>query len=252
MIARSVLITGANRGIGLGLVKELVHVEHLQHLFVGCRRPNEAPELQDIATKHSKVVLLNMDVTEEESIKQSIDVVSKTVSTDGLNCLINNAGIMDKFKPIENVSADDLRDLYETNTIGPFLLTKACLPLLRCASNRVHGLYGCDYMGVSRAAVVNMSSILGSIEENNMGRNYGYRMSKASMNMLTKNLSVELHRDNILCVSLHPGWVKTGMGGERAPLTVETAVKGIVDVLSNLGAKDTGTFYGFDGREIDW
>jgi len=248
MIARSVLVTGGNRGLGLGLVKELLVAGQVQHLFVGCRQPNQATELQKLANEHKNVHILELDVTKLETIEHSVQQVSDVVQTSGLNCLINNAGIMDSFKPITEVTADSLANLHHTNVIGPFLVTQQCLPLLRCASSSVSG----DDMSVSRAAVVNMSSILGSIEVNNIGRNYGYRMSKAALNMFTKNLSVELKQEKILCTSIHPGWVRTDMGGEKASLSVERSIKGVLNVLSSLGASDTGSFYGYDGKEIDW
>ena len=248
MIARSVLITGGNRGIGLGIVKELAHGGHVQHLFVGCRQPEVAYELQQVVSQHSNVHLLHLDVTQSHTMIKSVQKVSRVVGTDGLNCLINNAGIMDSFKPLEDVTADSVENLFRINVIGSLLMTQHCLPLLKEASSRVSD----DRMGVFRSAIVNMSSILGSINDNNIGRNYAYRMSKASLNMFTKNLGIELKSDRILSVSIHPGWVRTDMGGEKAPMSVEKSVKSVLKVISNLGEEDSGAFYGFDGKEIDW
>ena len=108
-------------------------------------------------------------------------------------------------------------------------------------------------MSVNRASIVSISAQIASMNlENNMAKKHGYTMSKAALNMMTKNLSTELKRDKILCVSMHPGWVRTDMGGDQAQLSVEESVQGMYGVLGSLGESETGTFFGYDGQEIDW
>ncbi|KAI3371777.1 hypothetical protein L3Q82_024333 [Scortum barcoo] len=126
----------------------------------------------------------------------------------------------------------------------------AFLPLLQTAAAQSTG------MGLHRAAIINISSILGSITHNwGEGANfksYSYRTSKAALNMVTRCLAADLGSDGILCVSLHPGWVKTDMGGPLAPLTVEESVSGLLAVLSSLTDKDHGGFKDYCGENLPW
>lgn len=107
-------------------------------------------------------------------------------------------------------------------------------------------------MGVTRAVIINMSSILGSISENTQGGLYAYRMSKVALNMTTKSMSVDLKNDQILCVAMHPGWVKTELGGAHAPLDVETSCKQMVQTILNLNESHNGTFIQYDGKQLPW
>lgn len=107
-------------------------------------------------------------------------------------------------------------------------------------------------LGVQRATIVNMSSILGSIEDNAQGGLYAYRMSKAALNMATKSMSLDLKNDRILCVAMHPGWVKTDMGGSNAPLDVESSCKQMVQTILSLNESHNGTFIQFDGKLLSW
>lgn len=107
-------------------------------------------------------------------------------------------------------------------------------------------------MGVTRAAIINMSSILGSISENAQGGLYAYRMSKVALNMTTKSMSADLKTDQILCVAMHPGWVKTELGGAHAPMDVETSCKQMVQTVLDLNESHNGTFIQYDGKQLPW
>ncbi|KOB52140.1 Sniffer [Operophtera brumata] len=107
-------------------------------------------------------------------------------------------------------------------------------------------------MGAQRAAIINMSSVLGSIAQNDQGGFYPYRCSKAALNAATKSMSLDLKKDQILVACMHPGWVKTDMGGKNAPLDVETSVEGIFNTILSLGEADTGKFLQYDGTELPW
>ena len=246
MFARSVLVTGSNRGIGLGLIKHLA--DKTEHLFAGCRSPAKASELQILAKQHRNVVILELDVTKEKLVNDAVRNISAIVGRNGLNCVINNAGVIDKFQNIDMVSAETLMQLFETNVVGPTMLVKTCMPLLREASS----LVSVDDMSVSRAAVLNISTTLASFEQNTAGKLYGYRMSKVALNMFSKNLSIDLKNDGILVASIHPGWVKTDLGGPHAPVPVSESVKGIISVAEALSNVDSGSFHSFDRNEILW
>jgi len=245
MFAKSVLVTGSNRGVGLEIVKQLA--DRTQHLFAACRKPDEANELKKIVEEHNHITLIELDVTNEKHIEICAAKIAEVVGDEGLNCIINNAGVIHRGN-LESTSSDDFKRLYAVNTVGPAMVVKACLPLLRKASGQCsHG-----NMSVSRASILNMSSKVGSISDNTSGGNYAYRMSKAALNMLTKNLSIELKPDHILAAIIHPGWVQTDMGGQNALISTTKSVQGILKVVSAFTEKDTGTFYGWNGENIPW
>jgi len=166
----------------------------------------------------------------------------------GLNVLFNNAGIAPKSARITAVRSQELMDALHTNTVVPIMLAKACLPLLKKAAKANES----QPMGVARAAIINMSSILGSIQANTDGGMYAYRTSKSALNAATKSLSVDLYPQRIMCVSLHPGWVRTDMGGANAPLDVPTSTGQIVQTISQLGEKQNGGFVNYDGTPLAW
>jgi len=245
MFAKSVFITGCNRGIGLELVKHLA--DRTQHLFAACRKPDEADELKKLAEVHNHLIVLELDVTDQKQIEACVATISEVVGDDGLNCLINNAGYFPRVN-LETVTSEILKRTYAINTIAPAMIVKACLPLLRKASAACsHG-----NMSVSRSAILNMSSKMASITDNTSGGSYAYRMSKAALNMLTKNLSIELKADHILAVILHPGWVQTDMGGPNALISTTKSVEEMLKMTSGFTEKDSGAFYGWNGENIPW
>lgn len=177
-----------------------------------------------------------------------IKQIDEVVEDEGLNLLINNAGIAPKSTRINLVKDTDMIQSFVTNTVAPVMLTKACLPLLKKAS----AFQNDASIGVGRAAVVNMSSILGSMEKNVEGGVIAYRASKAALNAATKSISIDLKDSKILAVSIHPGWVKTSMGGSSAPLDVDFSTKNIVQTLLKLNDSHNGGFYQYDGKELPW
>ncbi|POI36099.1 hypothetical protein CIB84_000145 [Bambusicola thoracicus] len=217
---RSVLITGCSRGIGLGLVRGLAASDPSPEVvFATCRYPDKAQELQQLSKQYSNIKLLQLDVVCENSIKKVVKEVEEIVGDKGLNCLINNAGI-NVLASLEDVTAETMLTIYETNTVAQLMVTKAFLPLLRKAAQLSTG------MGCHRAAIINMSSLAASmqlVQANEMFlKVYPYRIAKVwmipwalltALNMITRCLAADLKSDGILCISLHPGWVQTDMGG---------------------------------------
>ncbi|XP_054056380.1 C-factor-like [Rissa tridactyla] len=253
---RSVLVTGANRGIGLGLVQHLLELpEPPQWVFAGCRDPKgqRAQELQNLASKHPNLVIIPLEVADPDSIKAAAARVGEQLGGSGLNLLINNAGMLIN-NTLENETLENMTQVYTTNTVGPLLLGQAFLPLLKKAAQGSPG----SGLSCSKAAIINISSIGGSIKEAyfwDLANNLSYRCSKAALNMLTKCQSLGYREHSILCVALHPGWVQTDMGssaGRTPPLTVEASVQGMLKVLSCLSEKDTGTFLDWEGKVVPW
>ncbi|XP_032556757.1 C-factor-like isoform X1 [Chiroxiphia lanceolata] len=252
----SVLVTGANRGIGLGLVQHFLKMPNPpQWVFATCRDPKgqRAQELQNLASKHPNLVIIPLEVSDPASIKAAAARVEELLGGSGLNILINNAGIA---KPIslDKETLETMTQIYTTNTAGPLLLGQAFLPLLKKAAQGSPG----SGLSCSKAAIVNMSSSAGSIEDVfiwEFGQLVSYRCSKAALNMLNKCQSLAYKDHGILCVALHPGWVQTDMGsfdGHTPPLTVDASVTGMLKVLSSLSEKDTGTHLDWEGKVVPW
>ncbi|XP_023949739.1 C-factor [Bicyclus anynana] len=243
---KSVLITGANRGLGLGMVKYLTKHNKAENIFATCRTTSE--ELQNIAQAHKTLHIFNLDVTNSENYVNLSSLISKVMGSQGLNLLINNAGVTTKFTKLSLVKTEQLLENLTVNTIAPIMLTKALVPLLKQAAE----LNQDKPVSANRAAVINMSSILGSIAQNDQGGFYPYRCSKAALNAATKSMSIDLKKDQILVASMHPGWVKTDMGGKNATLDVETSVSGIFNTVEKLREPDSGKFLQYDGTELPW
>lgn len=254
-IPKSVLITGCNRGIGLELVKQLVSFSKTpEFIFACCRKPQEANELKAIADKKPFVKLLKLDVTKYDEYPAIVSKVSELVGDSGLNLLINNAGIMSKEEDSMGVDdfAKNVMTVCETNLVAPLMFTKAFVPLLKMAAAANPPADGKKQMNWARATVINVSSMLGSITHATSFAGYSYCASKAGLNMVSKKLSADLESDNIMVVSLHPGWVKTDMGGPEAPLTLQGAVKTILTTLSELDDSKNGLFLNTDGTPLPY
>ncbi|XP_050663984.1 C-factor [Leptidea sinapis] len=242
----TVLITGANRGLGLGMVKFLIENKKAGNIFATCRKTSE--ELKSLSEVHDNLHILNLDVTNTAQYNDIAEQVSKISGEQGLNLLINNAGITTKFTKLNLVKPEQLMENFTINTVAPILLTKTLVPLLKKAAETNSD----KTMGVDKAVVINMSSILGSIAQNDQGGFYPYRCSKAALNAATKSMSIDLKKEQILVASMHPGWVKTDMGGKNAPLDVATSVRGIFDTIGKLREEDNGKFFQYDGSELPW
>jgi len=250
-VPRSVLITGCNRGIGLELIKQfLQRSAKPQVLMATCRNPDKADDLQALAKEHSSLHVLPLDVTDFDSFEGFTKSVSDLVGADnGLNLLINNAGVLPSNKTLDTVTPDDMVLAYKTNCIGPMFLTRALLPLLKKA---VAASNGDNKMSVTRAAAIQMSTAVASIAENSGGQSYAYRCSKSGLNMAMKNLSIDLKEDGILVMAMHPGWVLTEMGGPNAMIDTTTCASTMIDTLYQLGDKDQGSFLRYNNTPIQW
>ncbi|KFU85321.1 C-factor, partial [Chaetura pelagica] len=208
-------------------------------------------ELRDLASKHPNLVLVKLDVANPSDITEAAKVVEGRLDGAGLNLLINNAAIYTPTASLEGVDAEDMMRTYQTNTVGPLLMAQAFLPLLKKAAQESTE----KGLSCSRAAIINISSVMGSIErtaESFFKPVISYRCSKAALNMLTKCQALTYRDAGILCVALHPGWVKTDMGTQEAELTVDTSVRGLLSVLPILSEKHNGTLLNWEGKAIPW
>jgi len=239
--AASVFITGCSRGLGLEMVKQLVkRPEPPRLIFASCRSPETAGSLQELSYQHDNIKIIKFDVDETESYGEAREIV--LAENGGLNILINNAGIAPKSTRINLVTAEHMTRTLHTNLVAPVMLAQAMLPLLAQSGKERPSL------------IVNMSSILGSIAENTkQGGLYPYRSSKAGLNAVTRSLSVDLKHQNISAVSIHPGWVKTDMGGSNAPLSPAQSVRGVLEFIDTFDpAEHNGNFYNNLGDPVPW
>lgn len=244
---RSVLITGSNRGIGLSLVKQFLALpDPPKKIIATCRNLEKAAELTQLSQSNPSLKMLVIDFKDFNKYNDLAKQVEEITQDDGLNVLINNAGISTKFTRIQMLKMDQLIENFVINTAGPIMLTKALIPSLKKAA----GINSTLPLGVNRAAVVNISSVLGSISKNTDGGFYPYRCSKTALNAATKSLSLDLKADGIFTVAVHPGWCKTDMGGKNAPLETDTATAAIIQTLISLGPEKSGSFIQYDGQPL--
>ncbi len=229
-----IVITGANRGLGLELARQ--HAARGDDVWAGCRKPDDATELRSL-TEH----VLPVDMASERSISAFADALGPAP----IDILYNNAGIdaralgvADGARDVLQVSGDDFLEVMRVNAVGPMLLSRAVLDRLTASAN---------------ARIVNVSSQAGSMEvAHTLGRDVSYTSSKAALNMISVRQSVHLRDAGIIVVAIHPGFLKTDMGGSRAEMPTEEGAKGIVAMVDGLTAADSGTFRRWDGSVHPW
>ena len=243
---KSIVITGGNRGIGLEIVKQLLSLPNPPgYIFATCRSLESASELNSLSEGNNNLHVVQLDVNDFEGFNQVVSEVERKLEGRGLDLLLNNAGIVDR-STLNEVTAERMIDVYKTNTVAPLMLAKAFRPLLRRAASRSSN------EDSAKACIVNISSVLGSITENSGRTLYPYRSSKAALNMITKSLSIDLESERIMAVALHPGWVKTDMGGQNAALTTKDSVEGLLTVIGSLDNSTNGGFFDFTGKALPW
>ncbi|MDZ4347994.1 MAG: SDR family oxidoreductase [Xanthomonadaceae bacterium] len=223
---QTVLITGANRGIGLEYARQFAAKGY--RVIGTARNPAEAGELAEVADRVEA-----LDVADGDSVA----ALARRLDGLPIDILINNAGIFDRSDTtIDAVDFARLEQTFAVNTFGPLRVAQALMPNLRAG-------------GLKR--IVSMSSQLGSIERST-GQWYAYRSSKAALNQINRTLAAELGEAGFVCVVLHPGWVRTDMGGENATNSPEHSVRALIALIEGFSAEDNGQFYDFQGASIPW
>lgn len=223
---RTILITGATRGIGLELLRTLAAQGH--SVIGTCRKPDDAAKIKAAGGTPE-----TLDVDDEKSIA----ALGSKMAGRPLDVLVNNAGINVPCGKLEEFKAEDAIKNFRINAVSPLLVTRALLPSLRKGEKRV----------------VQISSVMGSIGAMVGGSgSYNYRTSKTALNMLNACLAAELGGEGFACIVLHPGWVKTDMGGQNAPLTPAESAAGIAKVIGGLTAADNGRFVDYAGKALGW
>ena len=224
-----VLVTGAGRGIGLELARH--YAAEGWTVLATVRQAARAAALRALP---GRIKVLELEVTDPASVA----ALARTLDGRPIDLLINNAGIYGPDSP-EPGSFDypAWEHVLAVNTFGPVRVTEALLPNLRAGKGRT---------------VASLTSLMGSIGDNTGGGALFYRSSKAALNAAMKTLAIALRPERFTVVVLHPGWVRTDMGGPAAPLDPPTSAAGLARVIGRLGPDDTGRFLNYDGRELPW
>jgi NAD(P)-dependent dehydrogenase (short-subunit alcohol dehydrogenase family) len=236
--AGTVLITGANRGLGLEYCRQLASAGW--QVLACTRAPDRAPTLRELADAHGdRVRLLRLDVADEGEV----EALARDMEGRVIDMLINNAGTFGpegspggmRYQSLAHMDYAIWRDILEVNLLAPFRLTVALAPNLRLAK---------------RPVVVMLSSDLGSIGNNRMGHSHAYRTSKAGLNMLTKGIANEWR--DLIVISMAPGWCKTELGGNEAEIDPAESVRAQVRTFASLNASHSGQFLDRFGAPVAW
>ena len=232
---KSVVITGANRGLGLALAA--AYATRSYRVFAVCRPGSDQAALCSLAASaDGRVSICELDVREHHALPALVETIRQ--HTLGIDLLINNAGILTDHETIASVRAEDLLEHYRVNTIAPVMLTQHLLPLLQAGQAPV---------------VVNIASSFASITNKSvmMPPRYSYSMSKAALNMFTKTLAAELAA-GVTVVAIHPGWTRTGIGGPEARFSPEESAEAVAHTVAQLTPAHSGSFLAWDGKVIPW
>ena len=224
---RTAVVTGASRGIGSEFVVRLLDAGW--KVYAGYRSDLLRLEL----INNHNLVCQRLDVTDNNSISEFVKIIDNDI-----DLLINNAGVPDgRWRNIKEIDDEWMLEVLNINSVGPVRMVKA--------------LY--DKMNhESLTTVAMISSLMGSIDDCHSGRSYAYRASKTALNMLSVAMKKEAKEDNISILILHPGWVKTRMGGEHAPVELVDSVEGMMKLINAQTLDDSGKFFQYDGVELPW
>jgi NAD(P)-dependent dehydrogenase (short-subunit alcohol dehydrogenase family) len=222
------LVTGANRGIGLAFARSFAADGWRVH---ACARNVE--KARELRALQGEVVSHRLDVTNGLKVAS----LARELAGEAIDVLINNAGVYGPRSGFGQTDYDEWADVLQVNTLAPLRMVERFVGHVQRSGEKT---------------VVNISSRMGSIGQDTDGGAYIYRSSKAALNMVTKSLAVDLAARNVKVIALHPGWVETGIGGRGATLTPDESVAGMRQVIAGIGPSDSGRFFNYDGTPIEW
>ena len=229
--ALNIVITGANRGIGLALTQLLLEEGH--RIWATHRPSADLSELNSLLKQYPLLTLAPLDVRENSQCL----ALSECIGDHPVDVLWNNAGVLDRYdSTIDDLDVDQFSTVMDINTLGPIRVMQALMPQLR----RSQG-----------AKILSLSSIMASMTVGGKGA-HAYRTSKAALNRTLRVFAEELKPENITVMCLHPGWVQTDMGGKAADISVDTSARGLVAVMHRCALKDTGAFWDYRGQVLPW
>ncbi|NJK36453.1 MAG: SDR family NAD(P)-dependent oxidoreductase [Oscillatoriales cyanobacterium RM2_1_1] len=249
MSGNHALIIGANQGIGLGFVRHLLQRQDYSRVYAAARTI-KTPELENLPPEQAaKLTWIPMDITREPQIVVGIEQIRQDIQT--LNLVINCVGLLHSEtvqpeKSLRQVTMDQLTQYFQVNSVGTVLLAKHLLPLLNHQQ---------------RSVFVSISAKVGSIGDNQLGGWYGYRASKAALNMFIRNVAIEYGRKSpkTIVAALHPGTTDTRLSkpfqGSVPPeklFSVDRTVAQLLDVIDHLKIEQNGGFFSWDGTQLPW
>ena len=230
-MTQTVLITGANRGIGLALVE--AYLKDNWNVIACCRNPLLADHLEELNSQYDTLNIRELDVTNYDNAK----ALAAQFADKPIQLLINNAGYYGpKGVALGHTDVDEWRKVFEINTIAPMKIAEAFYNSVKAGEG----------------IIANMSSAMGSMAENGSGGAYIYRSSKAALNAITKSMSMDGKEDGVKAIALHPGWVQTEMGGSNALIGTSESANGLKSLLDNFSEENNGGFYDCKGRNLAW
>jgi NAD(P)-dependent dehydrogenase (short-subunit alcohol dehydrogenase family) len=232
-MAKTILITGSNRGLGLELATQYAAAGW--RVLACCRDPGRAEALRGLASEYGERVGIHpLDVTDNERI----GALAGELNEEAIDILFNNAGVGGgDHQSLGRVDTSRWLEVFKVNCVAPLKVAEAFSEHVARSERRI---------------IATMGTRMGSIADNTSGDHYIYRSTKAAVHMVAKGLSVDLREVGIISVVLHPGWVKTGIGGSRALLTPAESVAGLRRVLTSLTMEDSGKFLDYRGQELPW
>ncbi|MCC7168376.1 MAG: SDR family oxidoreductase [Rhodospirillales bacterium] len=225
-MASTVFITGAGKGLGLEFARQ--YAQAGWRVIATCRAPAKSAELKALGVETHPLDVADFD---------AVSALAKKLRGTPIDLLLGNAAQFGEAQDFGQVDMEDWATVLRVDVMAPLALAQSFVDHVAQSPGRVMAF---------------LSSRMGSIADNGSGGFYIYRTAKAALNMLVKNLAVDLEPRGIVAVALHPGWVRTDMGGPNAPLEPPVSVAGLRTVLSRITDRDTGKFYGHDGVEIPW
>lgn len=229
------LITGANRGIGLEFVAQMLRRGY--RVFATCRSPESADELRQLRQTFKQTLdIISLDIDRADDRRSLVAYLRQT--HENLDLLINNAGVA-AWDSLTELNGEVILDVVKTNALSPLLLSRDLLPFMARSSN---------------PRVIMMSSRLGSmtLAKEIARENFAYAVSKAALNMVTVQLAQAVAAKKVAVIAQSPGWVRTDMGGQDAPLSVSEAVRSMLGVIGDYTFADSGKFFSETGEEIAW
>lgn len=229
----SVLVTGANRGLGLEFTRQYLGAGW--RVIATCRHPHDATELRELAKRYEHLAIHAVDVRNFVAIDQ----LASALAGQPIDVLINNAGIYGDGpgNGFGTIDYDLWQDVFKTNAMAPVKMAESFLPHLKLGNRKL---------------IVGITSLMGSMGDNTSGNAICYRSSKAALNAAFKSLSLDLEPLGVGVLILNPGWVLTDMGGPRATTTAETSIGGMRRIIDEYTPALSGRFMNFDGRELPW
>jgi NAD(P)-dependent dehydrogenase (short-subunit alcohol dehydrogenase family) len=229
----TILITGANRGLGLEFARQYLAEGYA--VIAACRNSSAAPALRQLERDaNGALTIIELDVADSGSVSRA----AASVMSPAIDILVNCAGVIGaRGQTVGSLDYADWAHVLEVNVMGPARVCEAFIDRVARSDRRL---------------IITITSGMGSLADNTSGGSVPYRTSKAAVNMLMRSAAIDLKPRGITCVVLNPGWVKTDMGGPNATLSPEESVGAMRRLIAKIGAKDSGRFYNYDGREYPW